>query len=280
MIIYPKTSENLQGLEYLKDYSERYKGIEVQLLSFENTKQITNDVIKNVKEQIPQLEEVTIHLPIREDFNFEALLFSKIDVEKERLKMICEASQELNLKINLLYHTRWNYFSWSNSGAIDKMKELLEVVENTKVNILIENIYAIVERKECSVLKVAKNIDHEHLKVCLDICHLHCVANMFKMPLNEYLITYLNKEDCSKYIQQIHFAGTLNNDGVVDKKTHGRVHNSWESFEEDYNILKQYGIEDKIIVTEVSEDDYSTRKDQIEEIKMLIKKEENNILTE
>ena len=46
MIIYPKTSENLQGLEYLKDYSERYKGIEVQLLSFENTKQITNDVIK------------------------------------------------------------------------------------------------------------------------------------------------------------------------------------------------------------------------------------------
>ena len=32
--------------------------------------------------------------------------------------------------------------------------------------------------------------------------------------------------------------------------------------------------EDKIIVTEISEDDYSTRKDEIEEIKMLIKKEE------
>ncbi len=274
MIIYPKTSENLEGLEYLKRYAEEYRGIEIQLLSYEQTQQITYNVIKQLKSQIPQLEEVTIHLPIREDFNFEALAFSKIDFEKERLKMLCEASQEFNLKLNLLYHTRWNYISWSNSGAIDRMKELLEVIQNTNVNILIENIYAIVERKECSVLKVAKQIDDDHLKVCLDTCHLHCVANMFKISLNEYLNTYLNKEDCKKYIQQIHFAGTLDNDGVIDKRTHGRMHDSWESFEEDFNILKRFGIENKIIVTEVSEDDYSTRKDQIEEIKMLIKKDE------
>ena len=274
MIIYPKTSENLEGLEYLKRYAEKYRGIEIQLLSYEQTQQITYNVIKQLKSQIPQLEEVTIHLPIREDFNFEALAFSKINFEKERLKMLCEASQEFNMKLNLLYHTRWNYISWSNSGAIDRMKELLEVIQNTNVNILIENIYAIVERKECSVLKVAKQIDNEHLKVCLDTCHLHCVANMFKISLNEYLNTYLNKEDCKKYIQQIHFAGTLDNDGVIDKKTHGRMHDSWESFEEDYNVLKQFGIENRIIVTEVSEDDYSTRKDQVEEIKMLIKKDE------
>lgn len=274
MIIYPKTSENLEGLEYLKRYAEEYRGIEIQLLSYEHTQKITYNVIKQLKSQIPQLEEVTIHLPIRENFNFEALAFSKIDFEKERLKMLCEASQEFNMKLNLLYHTRWNYISWSNSGAIDRMKELLEVIQNTNVNILIENIYAIVERKECSVLKVAKQIDDDHLKVCLDTCHLHCVANMFKISLNEYLNTYLNKEDCKKYIQQIHFAGTLDNDGVIDKRTHGRMHDSWESFEEDFNILKRFGIENKIIVTEVSEDDYSTRKDQIEEIKMLIKKDE------
>ena len=271
MIIYPKTSENLEGLEYLKRYAEEYRGIEIQLLSYEHTQKITYNVIKQLKSQIPQLEEVTIHLPIREDFNFEALAFSKINFEKERLKMLCEASQEFNMKLNLLYHTRWNYISWNNSGAIDRMKELLEVIQNTNVNILIENIYAIVERKECSVLKVAKQIDNEHLKVCLDTCHLHCVANMFKISLNEYLNTYLNKEDCMKYIQQIHFAGTLNNDGVIDKKTHGRMHDSWESFEEDYNVLKRFGIENKIIVTEVSEDDYTLRCDQIQEIKWLDK---------
>ena len=34
-------------------------------------------------------------------------------------------------------------------------------------------------------------------------------------------------------------------------------------------ILTDYEIEDKIIVTEVAEDDYSLRLDQVEEIKML-----------
>ena len=273
MIIYPKTCENLNGFQYLKQYAEKYKGIEIQLLSYEQTQEKTYDAIKRLKTEIPQLQEVTIHLPIREDFNFEVLAFSKLDVEKERLKKLCEASQELNLKVNLLYHTRWDYYSWSNSGAIDRMKELLEIIENSNVTILIENIYALVERKECAVFKVAKAIDNKHLKVCLDICHIHCEANMFKVPLNEFLNIYLNKEDCQKYIQQIHFAGTLNEDGYIDKKTHGRGHDSCESFEEDYNILKQFGLEEKVIVTEVSEDDYSTRKDQIEEIKMLINKE-------
>ena len=274
MIIYPKTSENLQGLEYLKEFVEKYKGIEIQLLSYEKMQQIIYEAIKQLNKQIPQLEEVTIHLPLREDFNFEVLTFSKLDIEKERLKMLCQASQEFNLKLNILYHTRWDYIRWSNSGAIDRMKELLEVVQNSNVNILIENIYTMVEREECTVLKVARNINNEHLKVCLDICHLHCEANIFKIPFEEFVNTYLNKEDCQKYIYQIHFAGTLKEDGYIDKKTHGRMHDSWESFEEDYNILRKFGIEDKIIVTEISEDDYSTRKDEIEEIKMLIKKEE------
>lgn len=274
MIIYPKTSENLQGLEYLKQYAEKDKGIEIQLLSYEQTQKKTYNVIRRLKKEIPQLNEVTIHLPLREDFNFEALAFSKLDVEKERLNMLCEASQEFNLRLNLLYHTRWDYISWCNSGAMDRMKELLEIIQNSNVNILIENMYALVEITECTVLKVAKSIDDNHLKVCLDTCHIHCVANMFKISLNEYLSTYLNKEDCQKYIQQIHFAGTLNQDGYIDHKTHGRLHDSWESFEEDYNILKQFGIADRKIVVEVSEDDYSTRKDQIKEIEMLIKKEE------
>ena len=272
MIIYPKTCEKLNGINVLKQYVEKYKGIEIQLLSYEDTKQITYNTIKKLKFEIPTVGEITIHLPIREDFNFEALAFAKLDEEKERLSVLINVSKELNLKINLLYHTRWNYESWISSGAIERMKELLSLIRNTNVNILIENIFSIVERKECAVFKVAKHINNEHLKVCLDVCHLHCEANIFKIPFDEFLHSYLNKDDCQKFIQQIHFAGTLNGDGLIDKKTHGRVHDTWESFEEDYNILKQFGIEDKIIVTEVSEDDYSTREDQIKEIEMLMKK--------
>ena len=275
MIIYPKICENLNGLEYLKEYVERNNGIEIQLLNPEETQKKSFEAVKRLKEEIPQLNEVTIHLPLKEEFNFEMLTYSNLDVEKERVKKLIDISKEFNVKLNLIYHTTWDYTSWCNCGAIDRMKELLEVIQNSRVNILIENMIPLSERKHCTALKVVKAIENNHLRVCLDICHIHCVANIFKMDLKEFLNTYLNKEDCQKYIQQIHFAGTLNGDGYIDeKKTHGRVHDSWESFEEDYNILKQFGIEDKIIVTEISEDDYSTRKDEIEEIKMLIKKEE------
>ena len=275
MIIYPKICENLNGLEYLKEYVERNNGIEIQLLNIEETQKKTYEAVKRLKTEIPQLNEVTIHLPLKEEFNFEMLTYSNLDVEKERVKKLIDISKEFNVKLNLIYHTTWDYTSWCNCGAIDRMKELLEVIQNSRVNILIENMIPLSERKHCTALKVVKAIENNHLRVCLDICHIHCVANIFKMDLKEFLNTYLNKEDCQKYIQQIHFAGTLNEDGYIeDKKTHGRVHDSWESFEEDYNILKQFEIEDKIIVTEISEDDYSTRKDEIEEIKMLIKKEE------
>ena len=275
MIIYPKICENLNGLEYLKEYVERNNGIEIQLLNIEETQKKTYEAVKRLKTEIPQLNEVTIHLPLEEEFNFEMLTYSNLDVEKERVKKLIDISKEFNVKLNLIYHTTWDYTSWCKSGAIDRMKELLEVIQNSRVNILIENMIPLSERTHCTALKVVKAIENNHLRVCLDICHIHCVANIFKMDLKEFLNTYLNKEDCQKYIQQIHFAGTLNGDGYIDeKKTHGRVHDSWESFEEDYNILKQFGIEDKIIVTEISEDDYSTRKDEIEEIKMLIKKEE------
>ena len=277
MKIYPKLDEKLNGINVLKQYAEKYKGIEIQLLSFDCIN-IAYEVIKKYKDEIPNIEEVTIHLPIVDEdrFNFEALAFAKFDEEKERLNVLIKASKEFNLKINLLYHTRWNYNTWISSGAIERMKELLELIQNTNVNILIENIHAIAEREECAVFKIAKRINNEHLKVCLDICHLHVEANMFKIPFDEFIQSYLNKNDCQKFIQQIHFAGTLNGDGLIDKKTHGRMHDSWRSFEEDYSILEQFGIEDKRIVTEVSEDDYSTRVDQIEEIKMLMKKYKMN----
>lgn len=272
MKIYPKLDEKLNGINVLKQYVEKYKGIEIQLFSFECIN-IAYEVIKKYKDEIPNIEEVTIHLPLVEDFNFEALAFAKFDEEKERLNVLIKASKEFNLKINLLYHTRWNYNTWISSGAIERMKELLELIQNTNVNILIENIYAVVEREECAVFKIAKHINNEHLKVCLDICHLHVEANMFKIPFNEFLKSYLNKNDCQKFIQQIHFSATLENDGLIrHDETHGKVHNSWKSFEEDYSILEQFGIEDKKIVTEVSEDYYSTRVDQIKEIEMLMKK--------
>ena len=47
MKIYPKIDEILNGINRLKQYVEKYKGIEIQLLSYEDTKQITYNTIKD-----------------------------------------------------------------------------------------------------------------------------------------------------------------------------------------------------------------------------------------
>jgi len=270
MIIYPKTNEYLEGVEALKPYIN--EGIEIQFLTKNNWADKIDKTLKNAKEELPTLQEIIIHPPIRSDFIFEVVAFSNLDYEINIVKKLVKLSRELNIKIKYLYHTNWSMYCWLNSGIIDRMKELLSYLENTNVGILIENTYPLVEHyetDECTVLNIAKIIDNEHLKVCLDICHMHCIANIFNLDFESFIDKYLDKDLAQKYISQIHFAGTLNNDGVIDHKTHGRVHDSEESFKKDYEILKRCGIEDKIIVPEVSENNYETRTDQIKEIKML-----------
>ena len=268
MIIYPKTSEHLEGLQNLEIYVKRYKGIEIQVLNWENDEKIFN-VIKELKKRVPEVKEVTIHPPLIDEYNFEVLTYKSNKREQERLNSMIKIANEFNIKVNLLYHTRWNYNCWKESGEIEVLREMVETIQNTNVNLIIENIFSMVDKEDSAVIKIAKEIDNSHLGVCLDICHLHCEANIFKMQFDEFLKGYLNKEDCKKYIYKIHFAGTLDNDGYVEKRTHGRKHDTIENFLADYKILTDFEIEDKIIVTEVSEDDYSLRLDQVEEIKML-----------
>lgn len=268
MVIYPKTSESLEGMQTLKKYIQKYRGVEIQVLNWESDEKIYN-VINELKNEIPEILEVTIHPPLIDEYDFEVLTYQNIKREEERINKMIEISQDFNIKVNLLYHVTWNFSCWKSSGTIENLKYLLKLLDNTNVNIVIENIYSVVERRNCTVLSIAKELDNPHLGVCLDICHLHCEANIYKIPFDEFLNNYLNKEDCKKYIYQIHFSGTLNNDGYTDLKTHGRKHDSIQSFEKDYKILTDYEFDDKIIVTEIGEDNYNLRIDQEEEIKML-----------
>ena len=54
MIIYPKLCENLNGLEYIKEYVERNNGIEIQLLNIEEPQKKTYEAVKRLKTEIPQ----------------------------------------------------------------------------------------------------------------------------------------------------------------------------------------------------------------------------------
>lgn len=116
-----------------------------------------------------------------------------------------------------------------------------------------------------------QKINNPHLRACIDVCHLHCMANIFKMDFDSFMKRYIEKDQAGKYVYQIHFSDTKNNDGYINKETHGRKHDSLSEALQDYNILKLYNMTNANIITEISEENYNTRKDQVDEIKLLEK---------
>lgn len=276
MIIYPKVCEKLQGLESLRQEIEKDNGIELQF--FHNNRtwgnfSITN-AVERLMEEVPTIKEITIHPPL-DIYDLEFLISKDVNIVKNELKECIMLSNKYNIKINMLYHVVWNY-EMIKEAVLNRIKELVNMLDGTNVKILIENIHVSISENinRCTVLRICEEINNEHLKICLDTCHLHCLSNMLHKDFNSFLENYIDKTIANKYIYQIHFSATKNNDGYIEKKTHGRKHDSIEELlKEDYKILEKYNLTNKNIVTEVSEENYESREDQKYEIELLRKVE-------
>jgi len=268
--IYPKTCENLNGEVFLREYIKKYKGVEIQYFH-KNKYKLEDFVMKPTIEKIMkithEIEEITVHPPL-DEYNIEQIILADKNLLFKLLNDMLELSEKYKIKINMILHSDLNY-SGHVRFTLDVLKEAAKVLKGSNVKLLLENLFMFYDNAPCAVLDVCKEIDSENVKVCIDICHLYCRANMLKMPIEEFLKNFLNKELCEKYVHQIHFADTKNNDGYIEKSTHGRAYDSIEKIKYDLNLLKQYGMENKLIITEISEDDYSKRKEQIKNIKFL-----------
>ena len=273
MKIYPKISDDLEGLESLRSEIEESKGIELQFFHNEGIWGNFNIVssIEALINEIPSIEEVTIHPPLNY-YDIELVISKDINIIKKQLRECVELSEKYNIKVNLLYHTVWP-IEMIEQDVLSKIKEVVNLIEGTKVQILIENIYtSLTERnRKCTIIEICNRINSSHLKICLDICHLHCLANILQKDFDNFIKEYIDKELAAKYIYQIHFAATKNNDGYIDRKTHGRKHDDLEELKQDYRILEDLNLTNTNIVTEISEDDYINRLDQKYEIELLKK---------
>lgn len=272
MKIYPK----LSGQKFGKEMEQIVLGSEGIELQFFNENGITEefnfeDEIRRKKLEFPHLKEIIVHPPL-DDYHFELIMMKDEKIVEKQLKTLVKLSEELNIKTDIIYHTLWTKNQYIATGLADRLEKLLKIVEGTNVVVLIENLFMMLdELKGCSALEICKTIDHPNLRMCLDTTHVHCKSNIWKLKFEEMLEIDFNPEDCEKYIKQIHFAATLNNDGYTKKETHGRVHPNIEELKKELEWLKKYKILDKNFITEVSEQDYYSRKDQIKEIEMLKK---------
>jgi sugar phosphate isomerase/epimerase len=270
MKIYPKISA--------QDFSEEMKkilleseGVELQFFDETGPTSEINfeDLIRKTKKQFKNLKSIVIHPPLS-NYNIEFIMLKDEGILERQLKKLVELSDELDIELSIIYHTYLTKEQFISIELIDRLKRLLKIIEGKNIYLLIENLFMMLdERKGCSALEIVKFIDNPNLKVCIDTTHLHCKANIWKKDFCQLLEDDLIKEDCEKYVKQIHFAAVLDNDGYINMKTHGRKHINIEEIKKELEWLEKYGMRDKIYVTEVSEDDYYTRKDQIEEIKML-----------
>lgn len=274
MKIHPKTNEYLEGIEAMSQYIEQEKGIEIQyfhknkdeLVDFEAEKPI-----RELMEKFPNLEEITVHPPLAY-YDIELLLYRKKDLLYSELQQLIDLSNEYGIKINIIYHTLSTIQS-HRLTTLEDIKDIGNFLKGTKVTILLENLFMMNEKNTCTVLDLCEEVDSPNIKACIDICHIYCQATTWHTPMKEFIKGYLDKGKCQKYVAHIHFSETKNDDGYLDRKTHGRSHDTIEKLFEDADILREYGMtsEDINWVTEVSEEDYKLRPDQISELEGLSK---------
>ena len=267
MKIYPKTNEYLEGIEEFEKTLKEYKGIEIQYFKKSDKELVDFKIekpIEQILERYPYIEEITIHPPLCE-YELEIVLLKDKNIFLNQIKTIVRLSKKYNIKINIVEHTRL-LMSQAILPVLEKAKKIMK---NTNTKIVFENIYMMEEQENCSVIELCEYLNSENMKVCIDMCHLYCQAHIYKKKIEEFLEKYLNKEKCQRQVYQIHFAYTANEDGYIDRTTHAIMHPNEETLYYDAKLLCQYGMGDCNWITEVSEKDYSTRKDQVNEIKML-----------
>lgn len=268
MKLMPKVSSKIEQTLPLKEYINKYGKMEIQFFQEEEGElsiNLTETIEKYIKEF--EINEITIHPPFK-NHDIEYLVLRDSNYLKSLVLETIELSRKYNIHINLLFHTHW-CLERLKYGITPYLKEVLPLIENENVLILLENLIFSDDRKICAVLEYAEFLNHPKLKVCIDVCHVHAKANLFKEDINEYLNHYLDKEKCQKYVYQIHFSYTADNDGYVKKSTHGIKHLNKEEVIKDINILREYEMIDRVIATEIGEEDYLSRKDQIAELIML-----------
>lgn len=247
MIIYPKIDEKIKGIHSLKKYIDTNKGAELKLLEIDYKNIIINyeTPINILKDLSPSIKEITITMPSSFS-SLEYFFFENYSKTKKLVKDIVKYSTENKIKINILFSIRWNY-NIIKILILKNLKDIIKIIENTKVTILLKNI-TYTEDKICTPLLICEEINSKNLKTCFDFDNYKKINNKIDDNFKTYVPTKYKK-----YIYQIHLSAK---DEFID-------------------IIKKYKLDKKILIISTIEEDYSNRINQTKQIKYLEKKMKN-----
>lgn len=267
MRIYPKLDSELAGYEKIKPYIKDM--MEIQLLDYADEDILS--VLTFYTQENPELKEVTLHTSAK-TWQLDHYLYSKDRLSEiiNFITRIGEYKKVLNIKINILWHLAQSYKDIQAQGGIENLNIIYRYLEKYDILMLLENVIDMNGALDDS--EHVSNFVYEYnrplVRMCFDICHLHCYLNKLKLPLSAY-VNYVSREVLSHVVYQVHFSATWNNDGFRDLKgTHSKYHNQ-ESLKEDILILQDLGISNTNIIVEVIEDDYNERECELKEFEVL-----------
>lgn len=261
--IYPKLDSMFEGEEPIIPYIT--EGMEIQMLddNFEKA-------VRHYHKLIPSLKEITLHVRM-DAIQIDDYIYNSKGIAKivNYITVIGSLQKVYDLKINLLLHLNQSYNEIKTRGGLKAFNIFEEYLNKYNVLLLLENVIAIsgaLDKRE-HVTEFVHLINKTNIKCCLDLCHVYCYLNMMSFRTNS-IYEYLDYDTLDKIVYQIHFSDTLNNDGYLDMSTHSRAHSSL-SINKDLVLLEALGIIDKPLVTEIIDNNYNNRVEQLKELRLL-----------
>lgn len=263
-LIVPKVGEDISNGKPIEAFIK--DKIELQLLSTDMLKY--KDFVKAWIDKYPRIETYILHIPFLFVTVFDIYSSQKLQREfNVFVSDMIKLSMQYKKHFHILFHMATPMKTFEYCGGVEYVKYLDRLIQDTDVNFLVENSTFTLENRTKEggpFYQLVKQIDSPKIRCCFDICHNQINKNLYQ---SEYDLP----ADIGKYTKSIHFSSTLNHDGFIDKKTHGRAHENIGTLIDDLEFLQNHGFDlnTTFLVTEINEDDYVKRPDLIKELKNL-----------
>lgn len=240
--------------------------VEIQMLdqdimvSCDNCMAVVANLLKT-----KELKYVVLHMP----FGKHALDYLLVSVEEfsdflrftRRLRTWAEKFEDEGsaVQFSVLLHHPTTLELWNRIPDVDLLMEtLVRVCKSKGIRLLLENSSPDLHSMDKEDILKYKLLDRYDCDGCYDVCHAAITERVLGCDIDQSAV---NK------ITWIHFSACLEDDGVKDKKTHGRRHEAKARLALDIVRLMDLGfdLDNVTLCLEIGEEDYNERPDQLQE---------------
>lgn len=226
-----KISDKFEGIELVTEYSANK--VEMQLMTPE---------IELCKEVLAVgLKDVVVHTPTFMVELPEIVYNKEFRKSTEYLLEECRKLINAGVKVQFLMHASW----LDNVKDQDVIDYVITLYDEYRVPLLIENGILLGREKVEYAIKIVNAVNNPNIGFCLDIAHMRSPIKQGE----DYKAYFKNIKNC----KHIHFKYQQPECDPLNHRIFGFAHPSTKEMISDLEILKNLGINNCVLCTEVGE---------------------------